>query len=137
MKTLQLSAGLLGLALSGVLCCAPDARADAVANQLTEVTFDQPVEIPGRVLLPGTYEFRLVNILTDQDFVEILNADGTHLIAILDTLPVSRSASTDGNAELVLERLNPKAPVTLKEWFYANETTGHEFVYPHHKQLPH
>jgi hypothetical protein len=53
-------------AVVGVLL--PAANADPLYKR-TEVTFHDPVEIPGMVLLPGTYVMKLLDPLMDQDIV--------------------------------------------------------------------
>src|SRR5438309_1839379 len=58
----------------------------SVADQATQITFSQPVQVPGQVLPAGTYLFKLVN--TDSlDIVQIFNSDRTHLYATLETVP--------------------------------------------------
>ena len=46
-------------------------------NELTILTFSQPVQVPGRILPAGTYEFVLANSQSNRDIVRIFNADGT------------------------------------------------------------
>ena len=48
---------LLGFAVALI---APMTNADPVYKR-TEVTFNQPVEIPGMVLMPGTYVMKLLD----------------------------------------------------------------------------
>ena len=40
-------------------------------NKKTVVTFDNPVEIPGVVLVPGTYVFNLEHTRSDRDVVQV------------------------------------------------------------------
>lgn len=40
-------------------------------DRKTYVTFNQPVEVPGKVLPPGTYVFKLLNSASDRDIVTI------------------------------------------------------------------
>ena len=49
----------------------PQARADEW-NQKTVFTFSGPVEIPGQVLQPGTYVFKLADSASDRNIVEVL-----------------------------------------------------------------
>ncbi|MGA8861307.1 MAG: hypothetical protein WB506_14985, partial [Candidatus Sulfotelmatobacter sp.] len=60
----------------------PRARADEW-NQRTELTFNEPVEIPGHALPAGTYWFVLANNNSSRDIVRIFNADGSVLSATL------------------------------------------------------
>jgi len=98
-------------------------------NQATKVTFSQPVQIPGQTLPPGTYIFELANSGSGRDLVRIFNADQTQVIATIFTTATTR------------RDLNPKTEVTLAEqgdgqpqavfsWFFLDNTTGREFIYP-------
>jgi hypothetical protein len=76
-KTLAFGFGL-------VLASAPfvsSARADEW-NKETRMTFDNPVEVPGRVLLPGTYVFKVADSNSDRQIVEIYN-DNDRLVTIV------------------------------------------------------
>ena len=57
----------------------PQAKADEW-NQKTIFTFSGPVEIPGQVLKPGTYVFKLMDSMSDRNIVEVFNKDETHLL---------------------------------------------------------
>jgi hypothetical protein len=56
----------------------PSARADEW-DQKTVFTFSAPVEIPGQVLLPGTYVFKLADSSSDRNIVQVFNKDESHL----------------------------------------------------------
>ena len=86
-RMMQISTVLSCLVFGGMLCCTR-ARADEY-HQTTKLTFSGPVEVPGMVLAPGTYEFRIFDVVSDLDHVEILDANGMHVITLL-TIPVSR-----------------------------------------------
>ena len=113
------------LAFSIVL---PGARADQ-ANQAIKVTFDQPVQIPGRVLPAGTYWFILPQDVTQHYLVRIFSSDRTMLYATLFTTNAERSEPTDHTAFTFAGR-GAVQPEALLTWFYPGDTTGHEFVYP-------
>ena len=97
-------------------------------NQLSILTFSQPIHIPGQVLPAGTYLFKLVSSDTDRDLVQIFNSDQTHLYATFQTIPTERPTSTDDTAITFAER-DPGSPDALLKWFYPGRLTGHEFVY--------
>ena len=81
-KTLSLVVGLaLALALSAL-----GANAQ-VTNQATQVTFQQSVRVPGRVLAPGTYWFTVIDAGPSSQLneVQIKNADGTKVIDQVQT----------------------------------------------------
>jgi hypothetical protein len=116
------------LFLLAFLTVLPAAHADQ-SNRATKVTFNQPVQIPGRVLPAGTYVFVLPDEANDHFQVRIFNADRTMLIATLLTVDTERSKPADNTVFGFAERgsAQPEAIVT---WFYPGETSGHEFIYP-------
>ena len=109
----------------------PAARADE-ANEATKLTFNQPVQIPGRVLPAGTYWFVLAEDLTQHYQVRIFSADRTTLYATLFTIDAARVLPT-GKTALTFAERGPAQPQAIVTWFYPNSMTGHEFLYP--KQL--
>jgi hypothetical protein len=113
-----------------VLSCAvllPAAGADEW-NQKTKMTFTQPVELPGRVLPPGTYWFVLLNSDSDRDIVQVFSEDWSYLYATLSTIPTDRQQATDETEIKFAERPYDKPEVLLK-WYYPGLLTGHEFLY--------
>src|SRR5690349_8427540 len=90
MKTLTVALAMtvVGLASAGT------ARADE-HDKLTILTFSQAVEIPGHILPAGTYTFKLFESKTDRDIVQVFNADGSQLIAIVMTIADYRLTPTD------------------------------------------
>ncbi len=64
----------------------PQAKADE-SNQKTIFTFSGPVEIPGQVLAPGTYVFKLMESMSDRNFVQVFNKDETHLYGTILAIP--------------------------------------------------
>jgi hypothetical protein len=127
MKILKSLGVLTGLALAGAMCAAPASA--SLVNQLTKVTFDNPVEIPGKVLPPGTYEFKVIDTQADLNQVEVLSGNGMHAIAIENTIPVNPSG-TNGQSEVLLQKTGKNQPEMLKEWFYGQGMDGHQFLYP-------
>src|SRR5580658_5180256 len=105
----------------------PAARAD-VWNQKTELTFTEPVEIPGQVLPAGTYWFVLVNSGSNRNLVQIFAADWSVLCATVQTVPSERREPTSGTTLTFAERPYSQ-PQALLTWFYPGDTTGHEFIY--------
>jgi len=97
-------------------------------NQMTELTFSGPVEIPGRILAAGTYWFVLQNDDSDRDIVRILNSDRSQLEATLLTEPTDRGRETWRTEVKFVERRDGE-PEALLKWFYPGQLTGHEFIY--------
>src|SRR5947208_17033118 len=61
---------------------APSAMADG-GDKETVVTFSSPVEVPGQVLLPGTYVFKLADSQSDRGIVQIFSEDHSRLLATI------------------------------------------------------
>jgi hypothetical protein len=120
-----------GLVLgSVVLACAaflPNAQAGEW-NAMTRMTFNAPVEIPGRVLPPGTYLFVLENNLSDRNIVRIYNANQSKLYANLMTAPTHRLKSMN-DTEVEFAVRAPEKPEALLKWYYPGRLTGYEFLY--------
>src|ERR1700747_413740 len=113
---------------------APAARADEW-DQASQFTINQPIEIPGNVVLPaGTYWFVLAdNAISPPDTVRIFNLDRTQVLAAFATIPIVRSDATS-HSELTFAEQSQRQPIALISWFYPGSTTGHEFIYPSSKE---
>jgi hypothetical protein len=113
--------GVLGTAL-------PQAKADAW-DQKTVFTFSGPVEIPGQVLLPGTYVFKLMDSQSDRSIVQVFNKNENHLYGTFLTIPDYRLRPA-GKPIVSFEERATGSPQAVKAWFYPGENYGHDFVYP-------
>ena len=105
----------------------PHARASEW-DQTMELSFNHPVEIPGRVLPAGTYWFVLNGLPSSRDVVEIFNHDRSKERATLITMPIYRAHSTNDPEVRFAERPHDK-PEALLAWFYPGRRAGHEFLY--------
>jgi len=118
---------ILGLLLAFAIIL-PAARADEF-DQATKLTFNQSVQVPGRVLPAGTYWFVLIDHGFDLNTVQIYNSDRSQLYATLLTNVSERSQRADKTAITFAERGSTQPPAIV-DWFYPGRTIGHEFVYP-------
>lgn len=123
------SAGLLAFCIAAP----PRARADEW-NQKTKFTFNQPVEIPGRVLEPGTYIFKLADSTSDRNIIEVFNKRENHLYGIFLAIPDYR-LKLSGKPIITFSERAAGAPEAVRAWFYPGDNYGHEFVYPKVKAL--
>jgi hypothetical protein len=115
--------------LIACLIALPAARADE-SNQATKLTFNQSVQISGRVLPAGTYWFVLANV-NSRDVVQVFNSDRSALYATFLTVNAERLNTTDGTAITFVERESAQPqPQSIVYWFYPGRTIGHEFLYP-------
>jgi hypothetical protein len=119
---------ILGLLLAFAIIL-PAARADEY-DQASQLTFSQPVQIPGRVLPAGTYWFVLADVsIANRNIIHIFNSDRSTLYATVSTITAERAQSSDHTALTFAER-DSTQPTAILDWFYPGRKTGHEFVYP-------
>ena len=111
----------------------PMAKADEW-NQRTNVTFSGPVEIPGKVLPAGTYEFKLMNSQADRNIVQVFSKNQRHLYGTFLTVP-DYHLKPKGKTVITFEERTAGSPEAVKAWFYPGDNYGHEFVYPKAKAL--
>jgi hypothetical protein len=104
----------------------PVARASE-ENQATKLTFNQAVQIPGRVLPAGTYWFKLADANTARNIVQIFNADQSTLYATILTNNTERPNPT--GTEITFADRGSMQPQSIVTWFYPGYIAGHEFVY--------
>lgn len=125
---------ILGVMCAGVIgLLAPQAKADAW-NQKTTFTFSQPVEIPGQVLSPGTYVFKLLDSQSDRDIVQVFNKRESRLYGTFLAIP-DYHLTPSGRPIITFEERAAGAPAAVKAWFYPGDNFGHEFVYPKVKAM--
>jgi LPXTG-motif cell wall-anchored protein len=103
-------------------------KADAW-NKKTIVTFSQPVEVPGGVVLPpSTYVFKLLDSASNRHIVQIFNEDQTHIYATILAIPNYRLRVTGKTVITFTERAAGE-PQAIRAWFYPGDNFGQEFVY--------
>jgi hypothetical protein len=140
MRTPKFPSLVAGLALA--LAFSVSSANAQITNQATQVTFQQPVRVPGRVLTPGTYWFTVVDAGPNSQLneVQIKNADGTKVIGQVQTAnaAVAQEGQTakvngvprpSGKVVLTFAEGRSGEPVTLLDWYYPGRTDGHRFVY--------
>lgn len=108
---------------------APKAAADAW-DKKTIVTFNSPVEVPGKVLQPGTYVFKVLDSTSNRNILQIWDKDEKQLQATVLGVPDYRLTPAD-KPVLAFEERPSGSPEALKAWFYPGENYGLEMVYPH------
>jgi len=119
------------MALFAVLLCGTLIRGARASewDKKTIVTFSDAVEIPGQVLQPGTYVFKLLDSSSNRNIVQVWNAEEDQLLAtilaISDERPLARN-----KAVFNLEQFSTDSTPALRSWFYPGETSGRRFVYP-------
>jgi LPXTG-motif cell wall-anchored protein len=99
-------------------------------NKKTFVTFSQPVEVPGDVVLPaGAYVFKLMDSASNRHIVQIFNEDQNHIYATVLAIPNYRLQVT-GKTVMTFGERAAGEPQAIRAWFYPGDNFGQEFVYP-------
>jgi hypothetical protein len=119
---------LLTLLVGAAVWLAPAAKADEWDKQ-TVLTFNEPVEIPGKVLPAGTYVLRLADIQSDRNVVQVFTEDQKHILATIMAIPAYRIEPT-GKTVVTFDERPSGSPEALHTWFYPGDNYGFEFVYP-------
>jgi hypothetical protein len=117
------------VAAAGFVILAPSPARAGEGNQLTYLTINAPVEIPGVVLPPGTYMFKLEDPGIGSSLVQVSSRDGSKLYSTFLTIPVRR-ATLSREPVVRLEKAGPSGLEAVASWFYPDELVGHKFVYP-------
>src|SRR5260370_14943935 len=92
-----------------------------------KISFSEGVQVPGKVLPAGNYEFVVARSDSSRNLVQIFNADGTELYATDQTIPTERARETDGTSITLAQRPDGKPDAALT-WFYPATHNGHDFV---------
>ena len=96
----------------------------------TEFTFNQPVELPGVTLPPGTYIFRFVDGTTGRRVMQVQAKDASNkTYGMFLTINAQRPRPSD-DAELRFLETPAGQPAAVKTWWYPGNTIGREFIYP-------
>jgi hypothetical protein len=98
-------------------------------DKKTIFTFNAPVEVPGQVLTPGTYVFKLLNSSSDRNIVQIFDKDERHLVGTFLAVADYRMKPA-AKPLITFEERAAGAPEAIKAWFYPGDDYGNEFVYP-------
>ena len=116
------SSAVLALALSVV------ARGD-LWDKKTIITVNQSIQVPNKVLPPGTYVMKLMDSASDRHIVQIFNARESHIETTVLAIPNYRLQPTD-KTQFAWWETAPGQPKAMRAWFYPGDNFGQEFVYP-------
>ena len=116
---------VLALCSAGVVV--PRTAAADEWDKRTVLTFSEAVEIPGKVLLAGTYVFQLADSGTSRHVVQVFDQD-RKILAMIFTIPTSRQTSAD-ETRITFDERQAGTPFPIKKWFYPGELGGEEFIY--------
>lgn len=122
---------VLTLASVGLLAGAafvPSARADEW-NKRTILTVNEPIQVPNKVLPPGTYVMKLLDSPSNRHIVQIYDKNEQHLETTVLAIPNYRLEPT-GKTQFEFWETPPGQPKALRAWFYPGDNFGQEFAYP-------
>jgi len=97
-------------------------------NKKTYVTTSQSIEVPGAILPPGKYVFKLLDSQSDRHIVQVLNDRENHVFATDFAIPKQRMEPV-GKTILTFYEVPGGGPEPVRAWFYPGDTIGQEFVY--------
>ena len=128
MKKLSIVSLVLGAALAA-LPLTPATNASEW-DKKTIVTFEQDVEIPGRVLPAGTYVFKLFASSSNRNIVQIWTEHESQLLSTLMTVGDSYP-NPSGEAYFVLDMRGTDEgyPPVVTSWFFGGGDEGRDFIY--------
>jgi hypothetical protein len=101
------------------------------------LNFNEPVQVPGKVLQPGKYVFRLADSNSDRNIVQIFSVDERghqDFVSTILTVPDFRVTTPD-KPIIQFEERHVGDPEAIKSWFYPGDNYGWHFVYPKSEQL--
>src|SRR5258706_8169829 len=126
MKRTVLTIASLGLLAGAALV--PAARADEW-NKKTIITVNESIQVPNKVLPPGTYVMKLLDSPSNRHIVQIFSENEQHLETTILAIPNYRLEPT-GKTQLQFWETPPGQPKALRAWFYPGDNFGQEFAYP-------
>jgi hypothetical protein len=93
------------------------------------VTFNTPVEIPGKALPAGTYVFKVLDSVANRNIIQVFDKDEKQLLATVLAIPDYRDTPPD-KPVINFEERPSDTPPAVKAVFYPGDNYGWEFVYP-------
>jgi hypothetical protein len=98
-------------------------------NKKTVITINNPMQIPGAVLNPGKYVFKLADSASNRHIVQVFNEDESNIIATVLAIP-NYHLKPSGDSEFGFWEAPANTPQPLRSWFYPGDNFGQEFAYP-------
>jgi LPXTG-motif cell wall-anchored protein len=103
------------------------ARADQW-DKKTIMTINEAVQVPNKVLEPGTYVFKLADSQSDRHIVQIFTQDEKHIVTTILAIPNYR-LKPKGKTEFDFWETPAGQPRAMRAWFYPGDNFGQEFAY--------
>ena len=122
-----------GAAMLGVLGTSAAGAAGAWGTSPARtmyLTVNTPIALPGVGLAPGTYIFELASPEGDPSIVRVLSRDRLQVYYSGFTELIVRPARWREDRPISFGEARPGAPLPIRVWYPANESTGRQFIYP-------
>lgn len=104
----------------------------AQTPEVSTLPVDEPLDVGGTILQPGTYVLKVIPTLGDRNRVQVTSVDGTKIYATVLTVPHDLEPDEEiPNTRLVFFPAGDGSPRALRTWFPPNTAmeAGHDFVY--------
>jgi hypothetical protein len=105
-----------------------DERSPDQWDMKTIMTFQQPVEVPGKILPAGTYVFSTMDSVDLPNVVRIFNQNETTVIGTFNTRPAF-ALNPPQTTVMTFEERPGGRPAAVKTWWYPRNQFGHQFIY--------
>ena len=126
----RISASLAVIGVALLVSAPASLTAKTIAGNEATVTFDYPVEVPGKVLPAGTYVFKTAD---NDELVQVFSANYKEIFATFHVNPEYRSAMHNDDSFVQLNKTPAGVRQAIEGLFVAGRTTGYQFVYPANK----
>jgi hypothetical protein len=96
-------------------------------ENVMNVHVDKAVAIPGKVLPPGDYVFRLADSVTRPADVQVMSADGKTEYGFIPVYSAYRTAGSD--TEVTTTPPDNFGIACIDSWYFPGEQDGYRFIY--------
>jgi hypothetical protein len=103
------------------------AIANAQGEDNIKVHFDQAVGLPGHLLMPGEYIFRVLNPGTSLNTIQVTKKGDSTPIGFFQVIPTQRNEP--GETVVKLTAADSSGIRRVDGWYLAGSSNGHEFTY--------
>lgn len=119
-------------AVSFALVPQANAQVGFVTDQRVILTFNQPVGVPDRVLDPGTYMFKVMQLGGTRDIVQVSNKRENQVFGTYITVTkIWGEHGRPPDKVVVTFRETPEGmPREIDAWWHPGFEAGHQFIYP-------
>jgi hypothetical protein len=100
----------------------------AQQENFLNVHTNEPVAIPGHVLPPGDYLFRMMEADQYPHVVEVMSADGSSLYGLFQVVPAQR-LEFGNRSSVTLTDPDAAGLQGISQWYFPGSSDGYQFIY--------